>query len=449
MKHLHKIIVLLLLATLSLCAQGKLVVGYYPSWMKASFPHTAIKYRNVTHIAHAFIFPTSDGSLDLSGFSYYPELINAAHLNGVGVVISVGGYDPTRTPRFRQMVADTAARRKFVAALKTFCISNNYDGVDLDWEYPSSSDRANATLLFRELWTALSDAAPRLLLSIAAPSTDWNNGYDWTVMNDVLDWVGVMTYDFYGSWLPKAGPNSPLYGNYSLTDQGWIDNSVSFYKAKGLPTSKILIGTPFYGWQFTASAMYGTSSAASQLHYNSIAPYLQQGWTRYWDATTRVPHLINSTQSRVISYDDAESIAGKMKYVREQSLGGTIIWALGQDYIGGQQPLMDEVALGLGLISDVDTPNQGEVPLAFRLFQNFPNPFNGRTQIRYSIAASGKYTLRVFDVLGRQVQILADRHHRPGEYQVSFSSDEVPTGMYFYRLTGEGAAQTNTMIVLR
>ena len=447
MKRVRRSLLLRLFVTSCLFAQSKLVVGYYPSWNKASFPHTAIKYRNVTHIAHAFIFPTSDGGLDLAGFSHYPELISTAHLNGVGVVISVGGYDLVRTPRFGQVVKDTVARRKFVAALKAFCINNGYDGADLDWEYPKSEDRANAALLFRELRAAFSDALPPLSLSIAAPATDWNNGYDWAVMKEVLDWVGVMTYDFYGSWLPTAGPNSPLYGSSSLS--GWIDQSVSYYKAKGIPASKILIGTPFYGWQFNASAMYGTSTAASQIVYNSIVPFIQQGWIRQWDATTRVPHIVNPTQTRVISYDDAESIAGKMKYVRDQSLGGTIVWALGQDNVGGQQPLIDAVALGLGLTTGVGMSETTEIPHDFRLDQNYPNPFNGQTQIQYAIAVPGDYSLRVIDLLGRQVALLEDRYHPAGSYRSAFSSAEVPSGIYLCRLSGNGGNLTRKIMVLR
>ena len=432
MKRVRRSLLLRLFVTSCLFAQSKLVVGYYPSWNKASFPHTAIKYRNVTQIAHAFIFPTSDGGLDLAGFSHYPELISTAHLNGVGVVISVGGYDLVRTPRFGQVVKDTVARRKFVAALKAFCINNGYDGADLDWEYPKSEDRANAALLFRELRAAFSDALPPLSLSIAAPATDWNNGYDWAVMKEVLDWVGVMTYDFYGSWLPTAGPNSPLYGSSSLT--GWIDQSVSYYKAKGIPASKILIGTPFYGWQFNASAMYGTSTAASQIVYNSIVPFIQQGWIRQWDATTRVPHIVNPTQTRVISYDDAESIAGKMKYVRDQSLGGTIVWALGQDNFGGQQTLLDAVAIGLGLITDVRHAATNELPQEFRLDQNYPNPFNPTTAISYQLLANSFVNLKVYDVLGSEVATLVDGTRAAGVHTAHWDASSMPSGVYIYRL---------------
>ena len=163
-----RIILLFLLTTSLAFAQSKLVVGYYPSWTsKVSYPYTSIPFRNLTHIAHAFIFPQSDGTLDLTGFTFYPELIQAAHLNGVGVVISVGGYDVARTPRFAQVAADPAARTRFANALRDFCVTYQYDGVDIDWEYPTAGGRANTTLFYQALRTALSSAGMPLTLSIA------------------------------------------------------------------------------------------------------------------------------------------------------------------------------------------------------------------------------------------------------------------------------------------
>ncbi len=432
--------------TTTVFSQSKLVVGYYPSWMKSTYPYNVIQYQNLTHIVHTFIFPNSDGSLDLSGFTYYPELIQRAHMNSVGMIISVGGYDVTRTPRFAQVAADPVARTRFAVAIRDFCLNNGYDGVDINWEYPLSAGRQNTTLFFRELHDSLADAFPALTLSIAAPATDWNNGYDWSVMPSLLDWVGVMTYDFYGSWTTKIGPNSPLYGNLTQTDQGWIGNSVSFYLGKGVPKSKVLIGTPFYGWQFNGSTMYGPGVGTAQLTYTQIAPLLQQGWTRSWDQVAWVPYLVNPGKTNVISYDDSASVSEKMKYVKNQNLGGTIIWALGEDYINGQTPLLN--ALGR-VITGVARQVSTDVPLAFDLLQNYPNPFNGQTQIRYTIKQSGRYSLRVYDLLGREVERLVDAEYPEGSYQVSCSSQNLSSGVYIYRLSGEGTSLMRTMIVLR
>jgi GH18 family chitinase len=443
-------ILCLLLFVHAAYSQSKLVVGYYPSWNKAAFPHSAIQYRSLTHILHAFIFPQADGSLDLSGFTFYPELIQAAHLNGVAVVISVGGYDVSRTPRFAQVAADPVARAKFAAALRNFCLTYGYDGVDIDWEYPAASGRANTTLFFQELRAALSSVSPPFTLSIASAATDWSNAYDWSVMKDILDWVGVMTYDFYGSWTTKVGPNSPLYGNYTQTDQGWVVNSVESYRSKGVPNSKLLIGTAFYGWQFNGGSMYGPGVGTAQKGYNTIVPLMQSGWTRSWDAVGHVPYLTNAAQTSIISYDDSVSIGEKMTYVKNQGLGGTIIWALGQDYSStGQQPLLRAVAAGLGLITRVENSSAGTIPHVFELEQNYPNPFNPTTAVSYQLSAVSYVTLKVYDMLGREVATLVSGVQQPGSHTVRFDASSLASGVYLYRLSGEGKSLTRTMVVLR
>ena len=95
------------------------VVGYYRSWNRNEYPHTRIPYQYLSHIAHAFIWPSRDGGLEVGARFLYPELISEAHKNGVKVVISLGGWG--RHENFIPMVADPALRRKFVTELTEFC----------------------------------------------------------------------------------------------------------------------------------------------------------------------------------------------------------------------------------------------------------------------------------------------------------------------------------------
>ena len=414
-----------------------MVLGYYPSWNKTIYPHTLIPFEHLTHICHAFIFPHEDGSLDLTGFNHYPELITVCHEQDVKISISVGGWDPARTPRFTAMVTDSTARRAFVENLFHFCIDNGYDGADIDWEYPPPSIQTYTTKLFLELREAFSAAAPPLLLSIASPSMDWNNSYNWTVMNEILDWVGVMTYDYYGSWTPKAGPNSPLYGTLSTTDQGWIDRSVNHYiNEKGVPPSKLCIGTPFYGWQFEASAMYGPITGARQLRYFEIEPLIANDWTRYWDSATRTPYLINPEKNRVISYDDQQSIIEKCSYIKYHGLRGTIIWALGQDYINNETILLD--ILGAELSTYIRVLERVIQPGTCELHSNFPNPFNASTRISFSLKNEDTVRLKVISVDGKYINTLVHDTFEPGTYEITFQASHLPSGLYFCVMeTGE------------
>ncbi len=431
-----------------LAVDRPMVLGYYPSWNKVTCPYTEIPFEHLTHLCHAFIFPYEDGLLDLSRFVHDPDLINACHENEVKISISVGGWDPARTPRFAVMASDSIARKAFVENLTRFCVDYGYDGADIDWEYPPPDKQEYTTLLFQELYNSFASQNPPLLLSIAAPSTDANNRYDWTIMNRVLDWVGVMTYDYYGSWTAKAGPNSALYGSMSTTDQGWIDRSVKHYmNDKGVLPEKLCIGIPFYGWRFEASTLFGASTGAIQRRYYEIETLTDNGWVRHWDKGTQTPWLSNPEGNRIISYDDEESITKKCSYILNHGLAGTIIWALGHDKIEGNTPLLTVV--GNQLETYIQTVDTSGLPTTTELHPNYPNPFNAETHIRFSVEKTLHVNISVFNLQGKRVKTLADGAFSPGIYHVVFQGSGFPSGLYFCSMKAEDSVDTQKMLLMK
>jgi chitinase len=438
-------------------AGGPTIVGYYPDWNRGSYPYNFIAYRNLTHIAHSFLIPNSDGSLGgVNGFAY-PQMVQAAHQAGVKVIVVLGGWGGSGG--FPGMAADTASRRRFIENLLSFCTTNGYDGVDLDWEYPANlTERANLTLLVHELRQAFATVNTPLSISLAIPAGDYSGKwFDVGQMSAEVDWYGVMTYDFYGSWSSTSGPNSPVYGNSSNT-QGWMDYAVSYYTGtRALPANEILIGIPFYGWVFNSAAMYGASTGATQKTYATIIPNLSLGWTRSWDDVGKVPYMINPAATQVISYDDTMSVRIKCNYALSKGVQGAIIWALGQDYVNGDQPLLNVIGRQFGLVSDVLPPVAKGVPADYSLEQNFPNPFNPTTVICAQWPVASDVELVVLDMLGREVIRLAEGRFAAGQHEFTLDAHTLASGMYLYRLTALPVAEGQTarfrqvrrMVVLR
>ena len=89
------------------------------------------------------------------------------------------------------------------------------------------------------------------------------------------------------------------------------------------------------------------------------------------------------------------------------------------------------------------------VPSNFALEQNFPNPFNPTTNIRYSISRTSRVTLKVFDVLGRQVQSLVNTTQVPGDYSVTFNAQSLSSGVYFYQLSAGSFTETKKLMLLK
>jgi photosystem II stability/assembly factor-like uncharacterized protein len=92
---------------------------------------------------------------------------------------------------------------------------------------------------------------------------------------------------------------------------------------------------------------------------------------------------------------------------------------------------------------------QTDIPQTFALYQNYPNPFNPTTDIRFRIAKYGFVSLKVFDVIGREVATLVNEVKQPGEYTVSWDAGKFPSGIYFYRLSSGIFSDVKKLVLLK
>jgi hypothetical protein len=89
------------------------------------------------------------------------------------------------------------------------------------------------------------------------------------------------------------------------------------------------------------------------------------------------------------------------------------------------------------------------VPSSYTLQQNFQNPFNPSTNIRYELPKSGFVKLVVFDALGREVETLVNEKQTPGTYEVTFDASKYSSGVYYYKLITDGFSETKKMILIK
>ena len=88
-------------------------------------------------------------------------------------------------------------------------------------------------------------------------------------------------------------------------------------------------------------------------------------------------------------------------------------------------------------------------PVEFLLDQNYPNPFNPNTTIRFSIPRSGLVTLKVFDIMGKEVAALVNEAKAPGNYEVEWNASNLPSGVYFYKLLSGNYSSTRKMTLMK
>ncbi len=323
-------------------ALTKVVMGYYPAWKKGVYDYRRIRYGDLTHIAHAFTKPDAEGHLIVAADYLYPELIDAAHENGVKVLTSVGGWG--NCEGFPAMAASVETRNRFVSELLGFLKAHDYDGVDIDWEYVSNrAEQQNFVLFIKELSASLKAESRPLELTMASPSGPyWGKWIDYQEVVGSFDFIGIMTYDYHGVWSDHSGHNSPLYSCAGDACGSWHD-SFLYHTSRSIPREKLLLGMAFFGRSFDSPDFYQPFRRSLQYGYDEIGELKDSGWVSLWDDCAHVPFLQKPDKSGVLSFDDERSIALKCRYVLETGAAGVIIWELTHDNDRGESTLLKRV----------------------------------------------------------------------------------------------------------
>lgn len=121
---------------------------------------------------------------------------------------------------------------------------------------------------------------------------------------------------------------------------------------------------------------------------------------------------------------------------------GTYLYVATVGYGVWRRPLSE-------VITNIREGGSPGLPSAFMLGQNYPNPFNPSTKIGFQIADYGLVTVKVYDVLGREVRTLLSENLSAGSYEVTFDGSDLASGVYFYRLQSGEFVQTRRLVLLR
>jgi hypothetical protein len=93
--------------------------------------------------------------------------------------------------------------------------------------------------------------------------------------------------------------------------------------------------------------------------------------------------------------------------------------------------------------------NGNIIPFEFKLNQNYPNPFNPNTIINYELPITSYVKLVIYDILGKEITTLVNKHLKPGSYEVEWNASTYPSGVYFYRLVAEDFTMTKKMVLIK
>ena len=382
-----------LLARWGALPDEKRIVGYWIEWgiYGSNYQPMDTPFEKLTHLNYAFAKINPDYTIapfdtyaatdknypgdtwDQSLRGCYNQINNVhkrqhPHLK---TLISIGGW--TLSGLFSDAALTDSRRTIFADSCVEFLRTYGFDGIDIDWEYPCGGgldanvarpeDKQNFTLLLAKIREKLNAAAKTdgraYLLTVAVGAgLDKIANTEVDAYHEHLDWINVMSYDFFGAWdLAQTGHHAGFEWNpaagESLTQRSYnARTAIDAFLAAGVPSGKIVPGLAFYGraWSGVPFANNGLFQPASAIapgtwddwssgltgvnDFTQIEAFITTGgYARHWDPIAKAVWAYHPTQfgGHFISYEDAQSIGVKADYLREHDLGGFMFWEVTAD----------------------------------------------------------------------------------------------------------------------
>lgn len=260
--------------------------------------------------------------------NHMKQVIEEAHQKGVKVLALVhnllyGDYD-TSKQLAHEMVATPQGRANFIEDLLQILKEYGFDGVNMDVEYVPLEDRDNFSLLMKELYKALKAKGYTVTISVPAKTGDyrtdsWSGPFDYKALGQNADLILLMTYDEHGY---SSGPGP-------IASYNWVEKVLK-YAVTQIPSEKIFMGIPSYGFDWTEgqrSPRYLSYAQAMEMAYRG-------GYEIKWDDKAKVPYFSfwdAKGKKHEVWFESSHSLKEKLKLVDKYGIKGIGIWRLGME----------------------------------------------------------------------------------------------------------------------
>ena len=272
-----------------------------------------------------------------------------------------------------------------------------------------------------------------------------NNGINWiqTTLNNQAIWSLLITGNNIFAGTNGFGVYLSTNNSTSWTNTGLNNKSIISFAIIG---TNIFAGTAYFGVYHTSNngISWVQTSLTKKVVY-SLTAFGNNLFAGIQDSPTDsggVYHSTNNGLSWIQINQGFNSILTvySLLIVNDYAFAGTrnkSVW---------RRPLSEIIG-----IQNIST----EIPSAYSLGQNYPNPFNPVTKIRFEVqklesrSQNSEVTLRIFDVLGREVETLVNERLQAGTYETSFDGSGLNSGVYFYRFKTDGYSETKRMVLIK
>lgn len=324
------------------------VIGFLPSWnaaKEAKFDTTSLTQIiyfgfGVNNKGEIIQYGT-DGSetLDWVHFKspYFKKIRSDAKKTNTKILVAIKNFD---NKNIDDLISNPNTSDKFIDQLIKIIRENKLDGVNIDFEYFTDSSFPtfkHLNTFFTKLNQKLEAENPNLILSadFTASAFSSDPAYDMVKLGEQLDQIILMGYDYSTTASSQATPVSPLY---SSNGEASIDKSITSLKGR-VPFNKVILAIPFYGyeWQtlnnkFKSQTIPETGALAT---YDRVTELMKNrnDIEINWDNTSQTPWIsyFQNGANKQIYFENEQSIAKKLDYIKDSKLSGVGIWAIGYE----------------------------------------------------------------------------------------------------------------------
>jgi len=475
------------------------IIGYLPNWV-TNFDYKTFDPSVVTHINVAFntfqqnntnylstdfasIAFDTNTNRQVDSVLFDNNVLQRAHAKGVTVSVSIGGSDDYAFLWLMTTYATNDAKMEEIATyISNYVTEKGLDGVDLDLEcwwadatIAGTTDQGGlvrgdewgtpdpgpppAGVGLRILAQKLREKMPSKLISCAVFATsNYGNNYDDT-MSEYMDWIGLMTYDFTGSWSASPiGPHSSLYkvaqgyvgqsaANpiYSVQDglEFWMGLAAPSWNQDGgfnVPKSKLVFGVPFYGYDFSTPKPNNGNGFVT-MKWNEIVAAYPNAATSFDPLDTTILNGYIGANNKKIYYDTPKSAAAKINYSRNFGHQGVILWEL-----TGDTPYNSGTSI-LKAINDAagNSITTGIAPATntSAILNIYPNPSTDQCSVSLPNTGTLHYTL----IDSKGVMIKEETISNVSDY-LNIKTNTLSEGLYIINIVQNDTCYTGKISVI-
>lgn len=340
------------------CNLNKVVYGWHPYWVGSAY--TNYQWDLLSHFSFFSyeVNPSTGAANTTHGWST-SAAVDAALASGNTKVTLTATLFSSHTTFF----SSSTAQQTLIDNLINLVSSRGAHGVNIDFEGIPSSQTTNFANFMVDLSNQMHAAIPGSEVSTVLYAVDWNNVFDFSIMEPAVDQYIIMGYGYYYTGSGNAGPTDPLYhfgSSYNYT----LSKTITYYLDAGCPSDKLIMGLPFYGYEWPTSSTSipssttggGTSRTFAAVKNNSSGNYSAANHQYDDDSFTDV-YVFNSGGTRQCFITEEDGFAERLKHINRTGIGGIGIWALGYD--NGYTELWD--AMRVNLTDCYEDPCSGQI----------------------------------------------------------------------------------------